>query len=175
MLTARPAPNLTVSLAPSVSRSRGAHQFITSFADATATATFGRRYVFAEIEQRTFELGTRVDWTLSPRLSFQLYLQPFIASGDYHDPHVLEAARTADYAPFTGEVDEPDFNLRSLRGSAVARWEFRPGSALYVVWNENRAEVDPRGDFSLGRDLREIPGAPSRDVFLVKLSWWVPM
>ena len=65
--------------------------------------------------------------------------------------------------------------FRSVRGSAVARWEFRPGSALYIAWNENRAAVAPLGDFRFRRDLRAIPGAPSHDVFLVKFSYWLPM
>ncbi|HEX6642043.1 MAG TPA: hypothetical protein VF215_13070, partial [Thermoanaerobaculia bacterium] len=74
-----------------------------------------------------------------------------------------------------GIASDPDFNFRSVRGSAVVRWEFRPGSALYVVWNENRSDVAPVGDFSINRDLRAIPTAPSHDVFLVKLSYWLPM
>jgi hypothetical protein len=43
------------------------------------------------------------------------------------------------------------------------------------VWNENRATTEPIGDFSVSRDLRAIPNAPSHDVFLVKLSYWLPM
>jgi len=148
---------------------------VTSRADVTATETFGRRYIFAELEQRSFELGTRVDWTLSAHLSFQLYMQPFVASGDYHDYHSLARARTADYEPYGGVVSDPDFNFRSVRGSAVVRWEFRPGSALYVVWNENRADVAPVGDFRFSRDLRAIPNAPSHDIFLVKVSYWLPL
>jgi hypothetical protein len=57
----------------------------------------------------------------------------------------------------------------------VARWEFRPGSALFVVWNENRADAVPIGDFRFRRDLRAIPTAPSHDVFLVKVSYWLPL
>ena len=171
---ARPASNIQLSISPYYNRSHTQTQFVTSFPDATATQTFGRRYVFAELEQRSFEVGTRADWTLTPALSFQLYLQPFIASGDYHEPRSLVAARTRDYQPIAG-IGEPDFNFRSVRGSAVVRWEFRPGSALYVVWNENRADVVPVGDFSFRRDLRAIPTAPSHDVFLVKLSYWLPM
>ena len=148
---------------------------MTAISDPTATATYGKRYVFADLEQRTFALETRVDWTLTSRLSFQLYLQPFIASGDFHDYHALAAARTRDYTPYTYSAADPDFNFRSVRGSAVARWEFRPGSALYVVWNENRADVAPFGDFRLRRDLRAIPTAPSHDVFLIKFSYWLPL
>ena len=168
-LSYRPSANLQLSVGPYLSRSRYMHQYVTT-TDAPQP-----QYVFAELEQRTFELATRVDWTLNSRLSFQLYLQPFIASGDYHDLHMLERPRTADYTPYPGILAEPDFNFRSVRGSAVARWEFRPGSALYVVWNENRADVEPIGDFRPRRDFRAITNAPSHDVFLVKMSYWLPM
>jgi hypothetical protein len=174
-LTARPSSSLTLSLEPSLSRSHDATAYVDDFEDAAASNTFGRRYVFGELEQRSFELGTRADWTLTPRLSFQLYLQPFIAAGDYHDYRSLAAARTRDYDRFTGDVADPDFNFRSVRGSAVVRWEFRPGSAMYVVWNENRSDVVRVGDFRFNRDLRAISTAPSHDVLLVKLSYWLPM
>jgi hypothetical protein len=165
-LNYRPATNLLLSVAPSISRVHEEHQYVT---------TNGGDYVFAELEQRSFELATRVDWTLSSTLSFQLFLQPFLAAGDYHDPHALAAARTANYVPYTAPLGEPDFNFRSVRGSAVVRWEFRPGSALYVVWNENRADAVPLGDFRFRRDARAISTAPSHDVFLVKVSYWLPL
>jgi hypothetical protein len=174
-LTAQPAPNLQVSLSPAYTRAHDHTQYVSDFTDSAATETFGRRYVFADLEQHSFELGTRVDWTLTSKLSFQLYLQPFIAAGDYHDYHSLVAARTRDFTPYAGVVGDPDFNFRSVRGSAVVRWEFRPGSALYVVWNENRADVAGTGDFRISRDLRAISTAPSQDVFLVKLSYWLPL
>ena len=69
----------------------------------------------------------------------------------------------------------PDFNFRSVRGSAVVRWEFRPGSALYAVWNENRAEALPFGDFQFRRDFSAIPSIESDDVFLIKVSYWLPL
>jgi hypothetical protein len=172
-LTARPADNLQVSITPSITRAHDHTQFVTSFEDKTATQTFGTRYVFSDLEQHSFELATRADWTLSSRLSLQLYLQPFIATGDYHDYRSLDAPRTRDFSPYPYSSD--DFNFRSVRGSAVARWEFRPGSALYVVWNENRADTVGLGDFRFRRDLRAIPTAPSHDVFLVKVSYWLPM
>jgi hypothetical protein len=174
-LTARPRSNLQLSAGPSVTRQHDHTQYVTALADPSATLTYGQRYVFADLEQRTFALETRADWTLTSRLSFQLYLQPFIASGDYHDYHALAAARTRDYTPYAWTGSDPDFNFRSVRGSAVLRWEFRPGSALYVAWNENRADVAPFGDFRLRRDLRAIPTAPSHDVFLVKFSYWLPL
>ena len=173
--TARPRSNLQISAGPSFTRSRDHTQYIAAIADPAATATYGTDYVFADLEQRTFAIETRADWTLTSRLSFQLYVQPFIASGDFHDYHALAAARTRDYVPFAYAGPSPDFNLRSVRGNAVLRWEFRPGSALYVAWNENRAGVAPFGDFRLRRDLRAIPTSPSHDVFLVKFSYWLPL
>ena len=82
--------------------------------------------------------------------------------------------RSIDYIPFAYDSN-PDFDFRSLRGSAVARWEFRPGSALYVVWNENRSDTLDTGRFSLRRDVVSLRNAPSNDVFLVKISYWLPM
>jgi len=171
----RPASNLTLSVSPYYTRSYTFTQYVTTIADASATETFGHRYIFGELEQHSFELGTRADWTLNSRLSLQLYVQPFVAAGDYHDYRSLAAARTRDYIPYAATFSDPDFNFRSVRGSAVMRWEFRPGSALYVVWNENRADVAPVGDFRFRRDFRAIPTAPSHDVFLVKFSYWLPL
>ena len=173
-LNARPRPNLQLSVAPSIGRFHTSTQYVTAFDDPSAELTFGRRYVFAHLDQHSFEFDTRADWTVTPHLSFQLFLQPFIASGDYHDFRSLVAARTRDYTPAAATAS-PDFNFRSLRGSAVVRWEFRPGSALYLAWNENRADTAPLGDFRIPRDLRAIPGAPSHDVFLVKFSYWLPL
>ena len=130
----------------------------------------------------------------------KLYLQPFIASGDYRDFKELAAPRTSDYAhygPDAGTIsyDEgsdrytvdpdgdgearpfgfrnPDFNFRSMRGNAVARWEFFPGSALYFVWNENRENFAPVGDFRASRDLSAVADAKSDDVFMIKVSYYL--
>ena len=185
-----PSPAVRLSLSPEVGHSRNKIMYIGTFDDPSYEPTFGRRYIFAEIDQRTMDLGIRTEWTMSSALSFQLYVQPFIASGNYENYRQLVRPRDDDFTslehlrfdPSANELSfgthafsNPDFNLRSVRGSAVVRWEFRPGSALYVVWNENRSDVVPMGDFSLRRDLSAIPDAPSRDVFLVKLSYWLPM
>jgi hypothetical protein len=173
-LVYRPLTNLTLRAGPYFSRSYIQAQYVTKVADPAATATYGARYVFAGLDQRQLQLETRADWTLSARLSFQLYLQPFVASGEYSAFKQLAAPRTRTYTPFA-YAGNPNFNFRSLRGSAVARWEFRPGSALYAVWNENRADTEPFGDFRMRRDLTSLRDAQSRDVFLLKVSYWLPM
>jgi hypothetical protein len=197
----RPRNNISIEIEPEYSQSRSIAQFIRAVDDPLAQ-TYGRRYVFGDLDQKVLEIGTRLDWTFSSRLTFQLYLQPFIASGDYltvkefarersfdfdvygvdrgtldYDParnvYTVDPDGAGDARPF--DVRNPDFNLRSLRGSAVLRWEFRPGSALYVAWNENREGFEPIGDFDPGRDLEAISETESDDVVLVKVSWYLPL
>jgi hypothetical protein len=67
----------------------------------------------------------------------------------------------------------PDFNLKSLRVNAVLRWEFRPGSAAYLVWTQRRQDNAHPGDLSLGRDAADLLSAPADDVFMVKVAWWL--
>ncbi|HUP47541.1 MAG TPA: DUF5916 domain-containing protein [Thermoanaerobaculia bacterium] len=174
-VTYRPTPAIRVAFAPRLGTSLSKIQYVTTVADPSYTPTFGHRYVFAEIDQRTLDLGFRADWTMNARLSVQLYVQPFVASGDYEGFKQLVNGRRGEFAPYQLAGREPDFNFRSVRGSAVVRWEFRPGSALYVAWNENRSDFAPVGDFRWRRDLGALPSAPSRDVFLVKMSYWLPM
>jgi Domain of unknown function (DUF5916)/Carbohydrate family 9 binding domain-like len=148
----RPTTSLKLTLNPHYYREYGNSQYVAQFKDDSATATFGKRYVYAGIDRHTFDLGLRADWTASARLSFQLYMQPFVATGDYHDFKSLARPRTDEYTPYA-YAGNPDFNFRSLRGSGVVRWEFRPGSALYFVWNENRARQPA---------VRRLPRAPRR-------------
>lgn len=173
-LTYRPTPAIRIAVTPMFSRADEFAQYVTSVDDASYAPTYGKRYIFATLNQRTLDLGIRTEWTMNARLSAQLFVQPFVASGDYHDFKYLTRARDDEFTP-TAATSNPDFNFRSVRGSAVVRWEFRPGSAMYVVWNENRAHVAPVGDFSLRRDFAALPNAPSQDVFLVKFSYWLPI
>ncbi|HEX2100836.1 MAG TPA: DUF5916 domain-containing protein, partial [Candidatus Synoicihabitans sp.] len=199
--TYRPSPSVTVSMTPSYLRSHDIAQYVRAADDATAAPTYGRRYVFANVDLRTLELATRLDWTFTSRLSLQLYMQPLIASGDYHDFKELARPRTYDYTVYGRDAGtlrsessryyadpdgagpapelsfaDPDLNIRSLRGSAVLRWEFRPGSAAYFVWNQNRADNGTElGRLDAGDDFSRLANAPSDDVFLVKVSYWLPM
>jgi hypothetical protein len=68
---------------------------------------------------------------------------------------------------------ERDFNVRSLRGNAVLRWEYRPGSVLFFVWQQQRDGFDAVGDFDFGRDTGELFSAPARNVFLLKATYWL--
>ena len=89
---------------------------------------------------------------------------------------VLDGER---YMDFTGDgladdsFEDRDFNIRSLRGSAVLRWEYRPGSVFFLVWQQARREELDDGDFRLGRDLGSIFSTPGEDTFIAKASFYV--
>jgi len=85
---------------------------------------------------------------------------PFISGASPHDP-----------APFT--FDDPNFTSRSLRGTAVLRWEYRPGSTMFFVWTQQRSGSDAYGDFDFRRDARSLLGDRPDNVFLVKATYWI--
>jgi len=68
--------------------------------------------------------------------------------------------------------DNPDFNFKSLRLNAIFRWEWKPGSAMYFVWTEQREDSAHPGEFGLRRDLSGVFGAPADDVLLFKIAYW---
>jgi hypothetical protein len=201
---------IDVSLGPSLSHGHSTAQYVSTVTDATAMRTFGRRYVFAEIDQTTLSLDMRVNVTLTPDMSLELFAQPFLSSGDYENLKELHAPRTFDFdaygvggsslaaiesgrrfeldpdaagpaKPF--KVDNKDFNVRSLRSNAVFRWEWRPGSTLFLVWQQMRsgtlAASDPTspyaqlGNFDFGRDAGDLFQLHADNILLIKASYWL--
>ena len=197
----KPASNVQLSMGPYYSVDHSRAQFITAFDDPTATAFYGRRVVFSDLEQHTLGMDTRLNWTFSPTLTLELFAQPFVSTGafdnykEYVRPRSIEkrAFDAAQLSPMVGtdgqvtgytldpdrnpasanyQFGNPDFNFRSLRGNAVLRWEYRPGSTLFVVWQQQRSRALPFGDFELSRDARGVFDAPPDNVFVVKVSYW---
>ncbi|HEY8166286.1 MAG TPA: DUF5916 domain-containing protein [Gemmatimonadaceae bacterium] len=68
---------------------------------------------------------------------------------------------------------DPNFNVRNLRGNAVLRWEYRPGSAIFVVWQQQREGFDPSGQFDASHDVGEIFKTVPTNVFLIKATYWL--
>jgi hypothetical protein len=169
----RPAPNLSIRLGPTLQRAYNLAQYLGAVPDPTAEATFGGRYLFAELRQTTLSLDTRVNVTFTPDLSLQLFAQPFIASGAFGAPQSLVAPRTYDFEPFDIDIGNPDFNLRSLRGNAVLRWEWRHGSTLFLAWQQARRDVERVGDFAFGRDRRALFAAQPDNVLVLKVNYWL--
>jgi hypothetical protein len=198
-ITLRSSGALSVSFSPNYSRSHDVAFYVGQTEDPTASATFGRRYLFARLDQHTLGLTTRVNLVLTPNLSVQLWAQPFVASGDYQRFQEFTTPRTYDFREFgtqgstlsynpadstyTADPDgagpgpaitfgDPDFRVRSLRSNLVVRWEFRPGSTIFLVWNQSRAfrALDPR--FRAFRDLSDLWGDDMQNVFLIKANYY---
>jgi hypothetical protein len=207
-VSARVRETLQISFGPSYSRSFTPAQYVTRVGDTFATSTFGSRYVFADLERTTLSLDARVNVTLTPTLSFQLYVEPFISVGDYGALKEFRAPNTFDFleygadagtittdaegnhdidpdgvgpaAPF--QISNRDFSVRSLLGNAVLRWEWRPGSTLFLVWQQRRVDsvtgqgggASPWvGRFDFGRDAEDMFGAPADNVLMIKLNYWL--
>ncbi len=167
-VSGRPTSYLSVSGGLSLRRNRDQSQWIEQ--DETG------RYVFGRIDQNTVALTARVNYTVTPSLSIQLYAQPFVSAGDYSNFKALVNGRSraydGRYAPIAYDGN-PDFNYRSFRTTNVLRWEYRPGSTLFVVWQQGREEVLDTGAFRLRRDVAGVFDAPARNVFLMKWSYWL--
>ena len=195
-LGVRPSPSVSVSAGPNVTVRTSQDQYVTAL-DAPQAATFGRRYVFAQLNQTTMSLNARLDWTFTPDLTLQLYARPFLTAGDYGRFRELASPGTLDF-PVYGEdrgsiarlddgsfevdpgdggdpfaVRDPSFTFRSLQGNAVLRWEYRPGSTLFLVWQQQRDGFEASVDRGLGRNVDLLLDAPPSNVFLLKLSYWL--
>jgi hypothetical protein len=165
--------------------------------DALASETFGTRYLFANLLRNTLSTSARLNVYFTPNLTLQTYAQPFVATGDYRGFRELVSGRDFRFLEFGGasapialdpatnryRVDpdgagpaaaftfaNPDFRVLSLRSNVVLRWEYRPGSTLFLVWNDSGFDgaSDPR--FRALRDLADVFRADMRNVLLVKVN-----
>ena len=144
---------------------------------ANQTDADGRtRYVFGRIDQKTVSVTLRFNYTMTPNLSLQVYAQPFVSAGEYSNFKELADGHAPEYAeryrPFAYSGN-PDFNYRSFRTTNVLRWEYKPGSALFVVWQQGRSDTRQIGNFDFSRDFGGVFSAPAQNVFLVKFSYWL--
>ncbi len=196
----KPLPNIELTVGPSIGRALSEAQWVGSYADPTAP--YGSRYLFADLDQRTIAANIRLNWTFTPQLSLQLFVQPLISAADYSGFTALAQARTYTFlrygegkstiAPgnaspgpssFTVDADgagpapgytftDPSFNLRSLRGNAVLRWEYRPGSTLYLVWTQTRSDTEPEGELQFRHSLSRLVEARPDNIFMLKFTYW---
>jgi hypothetical protein len=192
----KPRSNISFSIGPSYYVRDAYLQWVENVDDSLMTETYGVRYIFGSIYQRVLSAEVRLNWTFTPQLSLQLYLQPFLAVGQYDEFKELSRPKSFEYniygegnstISFADDIytvdpdgpgpapefsfSNPDFNYKSFRGTIVLRWEYLPGSTLYFVWTQNRADYSNPGDLKLGRDLGDLFTAPGDNIFLVKISY----
>jgi hypothetical protein len=173
-VTYRPLPAITFNPSLRYARNVFDAQWVDQITDQT------NHYVFAHLDQTTVAVTLRFNYTMTPNLSLQLYAQPFVSAGGYDRFVELGNGRSLDYAaryrPYAYDVaanGDPDFNVKSFRTTNVLRWEYKPGSTLFVVWQQARENDAVPGGFRFGRDIHDIFGVAPRNVFLVKLAYWL--
>ena len=193
-VTYRPSKALSFSVSPSYAFNRDELQYIT-----TLDLDAGNKYIFARIDQKTLGLSCRLNLSLTPDLSIQFYGQPFISTGKYSEFKNITDSRAKkygdrfygytedeiEYNPDAEEyyVDEnldgivdnafekPDFNFLQFRMNLVVRWEYIPGSTLYLVWSQGRTRSSSLGDFSFREGISDLFSVHPHNVFLVKFSY----
>jgi hypothetical protein len=200
----KPASNVLLRVGPELTLNHEEAQYMGASPDPLATATYGERQVFSTLDQTTVSGGFRVNWAFTPRLSFQLYAQPLISSGQYTDFKELARPKSYDfthylenggsYDPATGMIDpdgsgpappfalgnldwgfsgNPDFNYMSLRGNAILRWEYMPGSTLYLVWTQTRDDLqEHNGNFEFGPSMQNLSNTDANNIFLAKVTYY---
>lgn len=194
-LNVRPMNALSISFSPSYSISNNELQYV-----STSEMANDPRYLFARLDQKTASFTFRLNYTFTPELSLEYYGQPFISAGKYSDfkrTTNTNADRFSDrYRIFPGNeigfnaannnysvdedrdgnsdysFDNPDFNFRQFRSNLVVRWEYLPGSTLFLVWSQGRTSSASDGSFAYGQDMKDLFGIQPHNVFLIKFSYW---
>jgi hypothetical protein len=153
------------------------NQFYGRFNDA-----LGQHYTFAHLDQHTISVTGRFNYTFTPDISLQTYLQPFVSKGTYTNVRQLSSTPRADdyedrYAPFDnpGVTSTPGgFNFKQLQSNVVFRWEYKPGSTLFAVWNSGRQGFLPReGTQNFRGDVTDLFDLHPANTFLLKVSYWL--
>ena len=129
-------------------------------------------HIYGTLRRNVVDLTLRGTYSINRDLTFQGYLQPFVAVGDYENIRRLALPRSYDFEPVTLD-DDPDFNTKSLRGNMVLRWEYVRGSTLFFVWDLSQKDATRPGSFRAIRDIGDAFAASANHVFMVKVSYWL--
>ena len=174
-VTVRTRSNLSWELGTRYQRNRSDTQWFDTFGVIGSDTT---HYLFAHLDQELLSFTSRFNYTATTTMSLQLYAEPFLTTGRYFRLRELanpRAARYADrYRPYVAPTDAASFNVKQLHASAVARWEYRPGSTVFLVWTQGRDQEDRNpGSFAPSRDFKNLFGQRPDNIFLVKASYWI--
>ncbi|HMB69029.1 MAG TPA: DUF5916 domain-containing protein [bacterium] len=191
-LSWRPTDAIRTEVSPSYSHREPDFQFVD-----TVDRNGEPAYVYGALDQKTFDLSFRMDYTVRPGLTVQYYGAPFVSAGTYGSFKRVTEPRAGeiedrfigldDSADDTGDsysVDEdgdgledyafgnPDFNVRDFHSNLVVRWEYSPGSNIFLVWSQSRFGFSRDGRFNLNDDVDALFDVHPHDVFLIKINRW---
>ena len=196
LVSMRPGPRWQFSVSPFYDRITEPQQYISTLSGGRPV-TYNNRYVFAFIDRSTMSMEYRLGLTLKPDVNLDVYAEPFAASGHYYDyGELLEPAsrdrltygtsgtvltvnpdgsQVVNVGGSTFNLRNRDFNTLSFRSNVVLRWEWRTGSTVYVVWQQDRSDTAVLATRVNVDDAFRSLAAPGRNTFLVKMSFWVPV
>jgi len=188
-IVVRPFSRLKLSLAVNYMGNRDNLQYVD-----TKSFAYGNRYILGTIDQKTLGLTFRADLNLTPEFSIQYYGSPFISKGSYSDLKYITNARAAAYQdrfetynnmvlpdgsyllndPLYGSysIANPDFNFQEFRSNLVAKWEYRLGSFIYLVWSSEKSGTTGNSNASFGDSYKQLRSIFPNNIFLIKLSYW---
>ena len=173
----RAASNLQLSASTTVEELTNDAQFYRRFGSPVSDTT---HYTVARLAQATRAVTTRISYAATPSLSVEWYAQPFVARGQFSDVRELNLPRAADYDQRFRPYPDPavssapgGVNFQQFRSNFVTRWEYRPGSVLFVVWSQGRdLSTNEAGTLQLSRDARDLFALTPRNTIAVKASYW---
>lgn len=192
----RPDPRWQVSAEPFYEAVTEPQQYVQTMGGGRPE-TYGSRYIFGFIDRTTVSTRFRLGYTVRPDMNLDVYAEPFAASGHYYDYGELLAPRsrerlrygtggtslvinedgsqtvTADGQTFT--LRNRDFNSLSYRSNVVLRWEWRPGSTLFVVWQQSLSTTEVTGEPVGVADMFRSVTSPGPNFFVVKTTFWIPV
>ncbi|MBL0171110.1 MAG: carbohydrate binding family 9 domain-containing protein [Gemmatimonadaceae bacterium] len=172
----RMSPRLQLNVGTGYSTNHDDAQWYGNFADGVGAT----HYAFAHLDQRTVSMNMRLNYTVTPALSFEFYGQPFVATGEYSNVREVSGTPHANsygdrFRPFAAPAGAPtEFRYTQLRTNTVARWEYRPGSTLFVVWAHGREDFgDQNLNHSWSQDYRDLFRLHPDNTFLIKVAYWL--
>lgn len=168
-LTYRPTGYLQLSISPTYMNEFQTDQY-QGTGDFTGDAEVD--YLFSNGDYDILTTDFRLNWTFTPKLSLQTYIRPLIYSAKFSDFKTFEERRTFNFNSL-GETDASDFDYRTLQGNAVLRWEYRPGSTFFLVWQQEKEQfLGAQSNFDPFNNAVDLLKTKPINVFLVKLSFW---
>lgn len=167
----RPTSRFEISLRPRYSWDFNDAQWVENL-DANADGE-DDLFLYGVLDSQTLDLTTRANILFSRDLSVEVYVQPFISAGRYAHFKALAKPRSYLFVDHPGPDKSPDFRNRSLHSNAVLRWEYKPGSTLFIVWSQFRDDEAEVGAFRPGHNLRRSFIDEGTNLFLVKLNYWL--
>jgi len=196
LVSMRPGPRWQFTVSPFYDRVTEPQQYISTLSGGRPV-TYDNRYVFAFIDRSTASMEFRLGLTLRPDLNLDVYAEPFAASGRYYDYGELlepgsrerlrygtagtvlavnpDGSQVVSVGGSTFNLRNRDFNTLSFRSNVVLRWEWRAGSTLYVVWQQDRKGSEVLGTRVNINDAFRSVNAPGSNIFLIKTSFWIPI